>query len=145
MSDPVPDLNSEVQRLKELVNNNPDDVATIVRLGNMFYDLNDAAQAIVYYAQALRIDGNQPGVWTDLGTMYWRNGDVGFAERAYRQAIAISPGFGNAYLNLGLLCRDAKQDLRGASKLWKELIERYPQNPAATRARSLLAETFLQL
>jgi tetratricopeptide (TPR) repeat protein len=136
---------TEVERLKALLNNNPDDVAAVVHLGNLYYDLGDAAQAIIYYSYALRVDANQPGVWTDMGTMYWQNGNVAFAERAYRQAIAINPGFGNAYLNLGLLLRDARRNPSQASAIWKELVERQPQHAAAQRARSLLAETFLQL
>jgi tetratricopeptide (TPR) repeat protein len=136
---------TEVERLKTLLNNNPDDVATVVHLANLYYDLGDAAQAIIYYSYALRIDANQPGAWTDMGTMYWQNGNLSFAERAYRHAIAINPAFGNAYLNLGLLLRDARRNPSQASALWKELVERQPQHPAAQRARSLLAETFLQL
>ena len=137
--------NNDIERLKTVLNHNPDDIAAAVSLGNIYYDLGQAALAIVYYSYALRIDSNQPDVWTDMGTMYWRNGDIGFAEGAYRQVLKNHAGFGNAYINLGLLLRDAKRNLGQACSLWKELVERYPNHPSVPRARALLAETFLQL
>ena len=136
---------SDIERLKSVLNHNPDDIAAAVNLGNIYYDQGEAAQAIVYYSYALRIDTNQPDVWTDMGTMYWRNGDVAFAERAYRHVLKTNAGFGNAYINLGLLLRDAKHNLGQACALWKELVEHYPAHTSTPRARALLAETFLQL
>lgn len=137
--------NGAVEQLRASLNNNPDDAATAAALANAYYDSGNAPLAIVYYSVALRIDPNQPGVWTDMGTMFWQNGDVSLAEGAYREAIKRSPGFGNAYLNLGLLFRDAKRNPAQATAFWKELVERYPQHAAAQRARALLAETFLQI
>ncbi len=144
-TDSVAKATKDIERLKTVLNHNPDDIAAVVSLGNIYYDQDEAAQAIVYYAYALSINSNQPEVWTDMGTMYWRNGDVAFAERAYRQVLKTHPGFGNAYINLGLLLRDAKRNLAQACALWKELVERYPDHPSTVRGRALLAETFLQL
>lgn len=139
------DTPADIERLKALINQNPGDHAAIVRLGNLYFDLGDAPQAIVYYTYALRIDPNKPEIWTDMGTMYWQNGNTAFAEEAYRSVIKNHPGFGNAYINLGLLMRDAKRDPKQASVVWTELIKKWPSHPAAERARSLLAETFLQI
>lgn len=139
------DTDAEIERLKTLINQNPSDFAAIVRLGNLYFDTSDAAQAIVYYSFGLRINPNQPDVWTDMGTMYWQNGNTAFAEDAYRFVIKNHPGFGNAYINLGLLMRDARHDPKQASTVWTELIKKWPSHPAAERARSLLAETFLQI
>lgn len=139
------DTDTEIARLKALINESPRDTAAVVRLGNLYFDVSDAAQAILYYTYALRSDPNQPEVWTDMGTMYWQNGNTSFAEATYRAVINKHPGFGNAYINLGLLMRDAKCDLKQASAVWKELIEKWPSHPATARARSLLAETFLQI
>jgi tetratricopeptide (TPR) repeat protein len=144
-TDGASNVTSDIERLKTVLNHNPDDIAAVVSLGNIYYDQGEAAQAIIYYSYALRIDPNLPDVWTDMGTMYWRNGDVAFAERAYRQVLKTHAGFGNAYINLGLLLRDAKRNLGQACALWKELVERYPNHPSTPRARALLAETFLQL
>lgn len=136
---------TEIARLKALLNENPGDKAAAVSLGNLYFDIKDAAQAIVYYTYVLRSDPHQPEVCTDMGTMYWQNGNTSFAETTYRAVIKNHPGFGNAYINLGLLLRDAKSDANQASTVWKELIEKWPSHPATMRARSLLAETFLQI
>lgn len=140
-----PDPSTEIEALKHRLNLNADDVATAVQLGNLYYDLGDAAQAIVYYQHAVRLNPDQPGVWTDMGTMYWQNGNVSLAERVFRHVVQKHPGFGNAYLNLGMLLRNAKHELKHATAIWKELVERYPDHAATKRARELLAETFLEL
>ena len=127
--------------LKQQLDENPMNNLAAVQLGNLYYDNNDAAQAIVYYRVALDIDKNQPGVRTDMGTMYWQINSVSLAEQCYRQVIAENPGFGNAYLNLGYLLLHGKQQAQEARSIWNSLIKDWPNDPAATKIRELLIET----
>jgi len=73
--------------------------------------------------------------------MYWRNGDISLAEQAFREAIASDPGFGHAYVNLGLLLHRAKNDVREARAVWQKLLAVDPEHDVATKARELLQET----
>ena len=41
---------NDIERLKTVLNHNPDDIAAAVSLGNIYYDQGEAAQAIVYYS-----------------------------------------------------------------------------------------------
>ena len=54
--------------------------------------------------------------------------------------IAKYPDFGNAYLNLGLLLLKGKQQLFEARTIWRQLMERCPEHPAAEKAQKLLLE-----
>lgn len=125
---------------KARLNENPNDAEAAATLGNIYYDLKDAPRAILYYLVALGIDPGQPAVRTDMGTMLWQNGDVALAEQAFRRVIADHPGFGNAYLNLGHLLREARKDAAQAKEIWRTLAVEYPEDPAAAEAVRLLAK-----
>jgi protein O-GlcNAc transferase len=127
-----------VIQLKQRLNDNPSDIATAVLLGNHFYDRGNATQSIVYYQHALNLNPDQPGVQTDMATMYWDNGDLGLAERNFREVIARYPDFANAYLNLGLLLFRGKQQVKEAATMWQHLLARFPEHPAAQKAQQLL-------
>jgi len=126
---------------KSRLNENPDDLEAASNLGNICYDNQEPAQAIVYYRLALDIDATLPTVRTDMATMYWQIDNVAHAEREYRKVIKEHPGFGNAYLNLGFLLLHAKNEVKAARAVWTELITGWPNDQAAPKIRDLLMET----
>ncbi len=134
-----------INGLRERLNQNTRDSAAAIQLGNYYFDQKVPSQALVYYAIALQIDPAQPGVKTDMGTMYWSNGNFSYAEQTFKEVIKNYPGFGNAYLNLGLLYRDIKKEPLQAIKIWKELVEGYPEDAASEQARKFLAEAFVEI
>ena len=127
--------------LKKRLNENPNDFEAAATLGNICYDNAEAAYAIVYYRIALDINPQAHSVRTDMGTMYWQMDNVSQAENTYRQVIKESPGFGNAYLNLGYLLLNAKKDINAARSIWTEFIQGWPSDPAARQIRDLLLST----
>jgi tetratricopeptide (TPR) repeat protein len=135
------DENNPVAQLKARLNKDNNDIDAAIALGNIFYDQGDAGQSIIYYRRALDINPDLAAVRTDLGTMYWRNDDINLAEQAFREAIARDPGFGHAYVNLGLLLHRAKNDVRGARDIWQKLLAVNPEHDVATKVRELLHET----
>jgi tetratricopeptide (TPR) repeat protein len=130
-----------VAELKERLNKDVNDLDAAVTLGNIFYDNGDAVQSILYYQRALAINPDMPGVRTDLGTMYWRNDDISLAEQAFRETITRDPGFGHAYVNLGLLLHRAKDNVTEARAMWQKLLTINPEHDVAVKARELLQET----
>ncbi|MDH3326347.1 MAG: tetratricopeptide repeat protein [Gammaproteobacteria bacterium] len=127
--------------LKKRLNENLNDIEAATLLGNIYYDNQEPAQAIVYYRIALDIDPTLVTVRTDMGTMYWQIDNVAHAEEAYRRVIKEQPGFGNAYLNLGFLLMHAKNEIKSARAVWTDLITGWPKDPAAPKIRDLLVET----
>lgn len=132
------DNQTKIALLKDRLNKDSQDIEAAVTLGNLYYDDSNAAQSILYYRHALDLDPALSGVRTDLATMYWRNDNVSLAEQAFREAIRREPGFGHAYLNLGLLLQHAKQDLMAARAIWQDLISNYPEHPVVPNATELL-------
>jgi cytochrome c-type biogenesis protein CcmH/NrfG len=129
-----------IHALKNQLNDDPQDFEAAVQLGNTYYDINNAPLSIVYYNVALGIRPNQPEIMTDMGTMYWRNGDIGLAEQCFRAVIATHPEFATAYLNLGLLLVRGKEEIKEGMTLWKKLLEDFPQHSATEKAKQFLAE-----
>jgi len=139
------DEKNPVDQLKARLNKDINDIDAAIALGNIFYDQGNAGQSILYYRHALDINPGLAGVRTDLGTMYWRNDDISLAEQAFREVIARDPGFGHAYVNLGLLLLRAKNDVREARAVWQKMLAVNPEHEVVTRARELLQETAAQV
>jgi len=127
--------------LKERLSKDINDIEAALSLGNVYYDMNDAPRSIVYYRRVLDIDPSLSNARTDLGAMYWRNEDVGLAEQAFRDTITRDPGFGQAYVNLGLLLRHAKGNISEARVVWQQMLDANPEHALAEKARELLQET----
>jgi len=136
------DIDTMISQLLIQLNSDPNDITTAVQLGNLHFDKGDAPRAVLYYQHALSLDEGQPDVRTDMGTMYWENGNVSLAELAFRKVIDNFPEFGNAYLNLGLLLVRAKNQIQEGRDLWQELINKFPTHSAVPRARQLLMESY---
>jgi len=135
------DGKNTVEQLKECLNNDINDIEAALSLGNLCYDNGDAPQAVLYYRHALDINPDLSGVRTDMGAMYWKNGDVSLAEKAFREVIARDPSFGHAYVNLGQLLHKAKGNIAEARSVWQQLITVNPSHEIAGKARELLWET----
>lgn len=135
------DNNTTVEQLNERLNRDINDIDAAMSLGNLFYDNGDAGQAVLYYRHVLDINPDLSGVRTDMGAMYWRNGNVSLAEKAFRDAIARDPGFGHAYVNLGQLLHKAKGNVSEARSVWQQLVTAIPDHEVAGKARELLWET----
>lgn len=139
------DGTNTIATLKERLDRDINDIEAAIALGNLYYDNGDAGQAILYYRLALDIDPALSGVRTDLGAMYWRNENISLAERAFREVIAQDAGFGQAYINLGLLLQHAKGDVMAARAAWQQLLAASPANDMAGKALELLQETAPQV
>ncbi len=135
------DDNNSVEQLKERLNNDIGDIEAAIALGNVCYDNGDAPQAILYYRHALDLDPTLSSVRTDMGVVYWRNGDISLSEKAFREVIARDPDFGQAYVNLGHLLHKAKNNVMEARAVWQQLITNNPSHETAGKAREMLWET----
>lgn len=131
----------DVAQLKKRIDTDVRDIEAAQSLGNMYYDKGDTGQAALYYRHVLDINPALPGVRTDLGAMYWRNENISLAEQAFREVISRDPGFGQAYVNLGLLLQQAKGNVVEARSVWQQLIDINPDHEMAGKARDLLRKT----
>jgi len=59
-------------------------------LGVHWMTAEDARLAFLHFREALRLEPESPHVWTNLGTLYRREGQTARAEASYRYAYALS-------------------------------------------------------
>jgi cytochrome c-type biogenesis protein CcmH/NrfG len=117
---------------------NPNDFATVVKLGNLYYDGQAYPQAIEYYEKALGIQPNNPDVLTDLGTAYWYTGNPDKAIANFEKALAIRPNHPGTLFNLGIVKWQGKKDPKGAIVAWEKLLQTNPDYPQKDQVQMLI-------
>jgi len=80
------------------------------------------------YQKSIELNPDAAGAWVNLGTMRYRDGDLGEAEKSYRKAIEVSPGYALAHFNMGNICEETNR-LREAAGFYEQSI-RLQQNYA---------------
>ena len=99
------------------------------------------SEALGLLHQILNEDDNDYQVWTELGTVYLMQQDLGKAEGAYERAGEVNRSFFPSFFNLGKLRMDQKRfDL--AIEPLNQSIKLKPDSPAANY---LLGEAYLQI
>ncbi|HFQ80370.1 MAG TPA: tetratricopeptide repeat protein [Desulfobacterales bacterium] len=106
----------------------PEDVEVWVKLGNAYFDTNQAVKAIGAYTKYLALHPGNAGVLTDLGVMYRRAGQPDKAIECFDKAAAIDPLNVQARFNKGIVLMFDKNDKAAAIKEWEALVK---QNPGA--------------
>lgn len=101
----------------------------------------DYGQAVSLLKDVVAADPKDFVVWTELGTVYFKQDNLGEAEKAYRRALQEQPAFLLALLNLGKL-QLAKKDFEGAIETLGLAVKAQP--PSAD-ANFYLGEAYLQV
>ena len=129
---------AEVQRLQAAAERNPTDARSRVDFGNLYFDAERYAEAIVWYQQALKINPNDANVSTDLGVSYYYSNDPDRALQQFEASLRADPKHTKTLLNQGIVKAFGKQDLKGAVAAWETLIQMSPASPEAETARKAL-------
>lgn len=119
---PQQDMLTAIQTLEEVVAKEPGNYEAWVRLGNTYFDTDQAAKAIVAYDKALAIHNGSPDVWTDLGIMYRRQGQFDKALDSFDQAAQRDPSHTMSRFNKGIVLLHDVNDPQGAIAAWQEVL-----------------------
>lgn len=111
-----------LQVLEEKVRQDPEDVASWIQLGHLYFDRNAVQEAIAAYERALALQPDNAPVRTDLGVMYRRAGRPEDAVREFDRAIGIDPALENAHFNKGVVLLHDLDDRQGAIQAWEALL-----------------------
>jgi cytochrome c-type biogenesis protein CcmH/NrfG len=122
-------LNQSVAPLLETLKTNPDDVDTIVKVGNLYYDGRQYPEAIKYYQLAAKIQPKNADLLTDLGTSLWYTGDADGAIAEFQKALKYQPNHPGTLFNLGIVLWQGKSDPKGAVQAWEQLLQTNPDYP----------------
>jgi tetratricopeptide (TPR) repeat protein len=121
---------------RAILADDPNNLATLIALGNAYFDSGQWKNAVTMYEHALMIDPRNADVRSDLGTAYRH---LGMSERAlaeYHLALEHEPGHLNARYNTGIVYAYDKKNYRAAIAIWEELLRLAPNYPEAERIRS---------
>jgi len=117
---------SRMLALEREVENNPNNQAAWLELGNLYFDTEKFQDAIQAYSKYLRSNPNSANVWTDLGVMYRRNGNPAEAISSFEKAIELEPQHEQARFNKGIVQFYDLGNRDAALQTWQELIEINP-------------------
>ncbi len=129
---------SQVQALRNVVDRDPKNAVARTQLGNLYYDAGRFTEAIKWYNEALALDPKDASVSTDLGVSYYYNNQPDLAIKQLEHSLKIDPKHTKALLNMGVVRAFGKQDLKGATEVWRQLVEIAPDSPEGRQARQAL-------
>ena len=137
---PAPVVNQQQQTtvLEGIVAREPDNRNAWIRLGHNFFDSAQPMKAIEAYAQALKLNGNDPNILTDQGVMYRRVGWFDKAILNFEKASSIDPNHQQSLYNLGIVYRYDLQDFDKAIAVWEQFVAIDPSSPGANQVRAEL-------
>lgn len=119
------ELQKAIVALEAQLKGSPNDLATLVNLGNAYYDTGQWPKAIEAYEKSIKIDPKNPNVLTDCGTAYWYSNppQPDNAIEKYDQALKLDGTFANAILNKGIVLRYGKKDAKLALEQWERYLK----------------------
>lgn len=136
---PPPALDeTRVAALKEAADRNPKDAESRVQLGNLYFDSERFPEAAGWYEAALKIEPRNVNANTDLGITYYYMKQTDRALAQFDRSLEIDPKHSKTLMNIGIVRAFGKEDLDGAIKSWKRLIEVAPDSEEAQRARQAI-------
>jgi cytochrome c-type biogenesis protein CcmH/NrfG len=119
---------------------NPDDVDTVIKVGNLYYDGRQYADAVKYYQLAAKSQPKNVDLLTDLGTSIWYTGDADGAIAEFQKALKYQPYHPDTLFNLGIVRWQGKSDPKGAIEAWEQLLEKNPDYPQKQQLQEYIAK-----
>jgi len=137
-SGPVIDQ-AQVAALMQKLQANPSDTATLLALGNLYYNGADYATAGTFFDKLIAIDPKNVQALLGRGATAYNVGDRTVAEKDWRAAIAADPKNVDAHYYLGFMYLDsASPDLAQVKAEWNKVIELAPGTSLATTVQQHL-------
>lgn len=129
---------SQVQALRNVADRDPKNAVARAQLGNLYYDAGRFTDAIKWYSESMEINPKDVNVSTDLGVSYYYNNQPDLAIKQLEHSLQLDPKHTKALLNMGVVRAFGKQDLKGATEVWRRLVEIAPDSVEGRQARQAL-------
>ena len=91
------------------------------------------------YRAAVEYNPRAAGAWVNLGTLRFRDGELGTAEEHYRRALSISHDYALAHFNLANICEETGR-LREGLAHYEEALRIHPSYADAHYNLALVSE-----
>jgi cytochrome c-type biogenesis protein CcmH/NrfG len=129
---------TQVQALRNVVDRDAKNAVARAQLGNLYYDAGRYGDAIKWYGESVAINPSDADVSTDLGVSYYYNNQPDLALAQLEHSLKVDPKHTKAMLNMGVVRAFGKQDLKGATEIWRRLVEIAPESQEGRQARQAL-------
>ena len=129
---------AQVTALKSVAGREPSSPGPRVQLGNLYFDAEKYDEAIKWYTEALTLKPGDVDVSTDLGVSYYYTNQPDKALEQFDRSLKLDPKHAKTLLNVGIVKAFGKQDLKGASDVWQELLKAAPDSQEAQAAKRAL-------
>jgi tetratricopeptide (TPR) repeat protein len=130
------DANGALQKYKEVLAKEPDNIVALYFAGNLSLQLKQVKPGLTYLAHAANLSPNDPRVWLVLGRAYEQYATPEDAMRVYRhilQSAPKSPQAAEADKHLRLLSGKQMASLghpKQAQQILENLLNDYPKDPS---------------
>lgn len=129
---------TQVQALRTVIDRDPKNAVARAQLGNVYYDAGRYTDAIQWYGESVALNPGDVNVSTDLGVSYYYNNQPDLAIKQLEHSLQVDPKHTKTLLNLGVVRAFGKQDLKGATEIWRRLVEIAPESPEGRQAKQAL-------
>ncbi len=136
---PSPDILKEIDRLREVVNKEPDDLVSILRLSNMLQDNGFYDQAAIYYKRYLDKVPKNVDARVDYGVTLFEGGHAQEAIGQLKDALKIDPKHQIGLFNLGIVYLNAGE-FDKANAAFKECVKVDPTSEIGKKAQQTLEQ-----
>lgn len=123
--------------LKKALDNNPSYAPSLRLYGAILLKQDKAREALLYLDRATKIEKYSHKGWYNLGLALYKVGEVGKAEIAFKNAIALNQFYPLPHYMLAKVYWE-RGDERGALKEIEEAIRRDPQNKLYLKYRDYI-------
>lgn len=125
-----PEVGKKILELEQIVLKNPNDTASWISLGNLYFDAHKHEESIIAYEKALELKPDNADVLTDLGIMYRSIEKYEKALASFAKANEVDPKHENSLFNSGVvLYFDLNKQEEGRDK-WRALLKINPNSKA---------------
>ncbi len=121
----------------ESLKSNPRDFKLLVMAGEIYYRHGAYAEAASYYKRALAVKDSSM-LRNQYANALFKNGEVDTALQQYAQVLKADPTNDVALFNSGVIKLQSKNDSKGAVRMWKKLLDVYPNHPHRDEVQDMI-------
>jgi len=151
IKDQISKLESQISKLEKDSEGKPEDIATILKLGDYYYlvaasynqigEQDKAHDSFVkaknYYKEALKVNPQEKNVNIRLGAAAFYAGDLLLAEKSYENAVNEDPDNPNARIAYGFML-SMREDYQAAIEQWQEILKRNPDKEIEDTVKTMI-------
>ncbi|MFH1196141.1 MAG: tetratricopeptide repeat protein [bacterium] len=127
----------KINDLEKVVENNPGDYDSLLKLAHALNDSGFYERAIEMYEKYLAVNAQNADVFVDEGVCYYQLKKYDAAVATMKKALEINPKHQIAHFNLGIV-NFSNNKIDEAKMWWKKAVELDPSTEIAAKAQELI-------